>query len=545
MTTPHSIIRALPLPLAALSALQPFSPSVHSSTPSPRPNVLFIAIDDLPNELGCLGASHALTPQLDAFAATARVFKNHYVQAPTCGASRCALITGLYPRLPIHINNNAMLATHAAYGPRTLPAWMRANGYKTLALGKITHYPGGRSGKDWAEGPEEMPDVWDRCWLPETPWKTPESIMHGYANGQRRAPGKSAPLESFDGPDSAYPDWWIANEAIATLQSLRADGKGRTTNPWFFAVGFFKPHLPFAAPKKWFDLHASQKIPPPISTTRPPEPTGWHRSGEFFGNYKDPQKRDPNRDPAYALELRRAHAASVSYVDAQVGRVLDELKKLGLDRDTIVIIWGDNGFLRGEHAIWGKHILYENAVRTPLMIRVPGQPKPGAPTTATVEAIDLFPTLADLCALPAPEGVDGRSIRPVIDNPGTPSAKPAVSYWNGGQRSIRTDRWRLITHPAKTSESAGTVELFDMLNDPGETRNVAPVTPKVVKELLERLASVPAIPINKTTAAIYSNPLNVAFGAPFVLKASGGKYCMYGTSEREKGVTGITLRGHP
>jgi iduronate 2-sulfatase len=460
--------------------------------PAPRPNVLFIAIDDLPNELGCLGAAHALTPRLDAFAATARVFTKHYVQVPTCGASRCSLMTGRYPTRPVHIGNNAMLATHAEYGPRTLPAWMRAHGYRTLALGKITHYPGGRSGKDWADGPEEMPGVWDRCWLPETPWKTPEAIMHGYANGQRRIPKKSAPLECHDGPDSAYPDHWIANEAIATLQSLRDGDK-----PWFFAVGFFKPHLPFAAPERWFALHANQDIPPPPAVTRPPEPSGWHGSGEFFGNYRDPQNRNPNRDAAYALELRRAHAAAVSYVDAQVGRVLDELAKLGLERDTIVVVWGDNGFLLGEHAIWGKHALYENAVRTPLMIRAPRQPAPGAKTAAIVEAVDLFPTLAELCALPAPEGVSGRSLRAHIDDPAAPSDKAAASYWNGGQRSIRTDRWRLITHPSKAPAVADSVELFDMLNDPGETHNAAAANPEIVEELLGRLARIPEVPGNK------------------------------------------------
>lgn len=493
MSPPFSFARtvlvflfAAGLRLAAFAAAAPASVS--------HPNVLFIAIDDLPNELGCLGASHASTPQIDAFAKTARVFKNHYVQVPTCGASRCALMTGLYPRRGIHINNNAMLATHEDYGTRTLPAWLRQHGYRTFALGKITHYPGGRSGKDWAEGPEEMPGAWDRCWLPETPWKTPAAIMHGYANGRRRVPGKSAPLECFDGPDSAYPDHWIAGEAITTLQSLRADG-GKN-KPWFFAVGFFKPHLPFAAPKRWFDLHASRQIPPPAATARPPEPSGWHRSGEFFGNYKDAQKRNPNLDAAYALELRRAHAASVSYVDAQVGRVLDELKTLELDRDTIVVLWGDNGFLLGEHAIWGKHTLYENAVRTPLMIRVPGQSTPGAKTGATVEAVDLFPTLADLCALPKPEGVNGRSLRKHIDNPTEPSAKPAVSYWGGGQRAIRTDRWRLVTHPAKAPKVEESVELFDMLSDPGETTSVAAANLTVVKDLLTQLARVPEIPRN-------------------------------------------------
>ena len=210
-----------------------------------RPNVLLIAIDDLRNDLGSLGVAHAKTPALDALAAEGRLFTHHYVQVPTCGASRCALLRGRYPSEPAQLGNGAIAATHAAWGDANLPAWFRRHGYRTLALGKITHHPGGRTGRQWAEGPEELPGAWDRCWIPDSPWKTAQAMMHGYANGVARAPGKSPPWEAFDGPDEAYPDAWVAAEAIATLGELaKSDG------PWFFAVGLFKPHLPFAAPKK-------------------------------------------------------------------------------------------------------------------------------------------------------------------------------------------------------------------------------------------------------------------------------------------------------
>ena len=256
-----------------------------------RPNVLFIAIDDLRNDLGSLGVAHAKTPQLDAFAKTARVFSQHYVQVPTCGASRCALMRGRYPT-------------------------------------------------------------------------------------------------------------------------------------------------------------------------------------------------------EYSRMIRRAYAASTSYMDEQVGRVLAALRELGMEKDTIVVVWSDHGFLLGEHAIWGKHCLYERALRSPLMIRHPGLESPGQTSAATVETVDLFPTLTDLCGLPKPNGLDGRSLRSQLTNPRAAVSKPAHSFWTGGQRTVRTDRWRLIAQPGNDA-AAPQVELFDYQIDPDETRNHAETQPEIVRELLARLKDLP------------------------------------------------------
>ncbi|CAN5906334.1 sulfatase [soil metagenome] len=449
-----------------------------------RPNVLFIAIDDLRNELGCLGVDHAQTPHLDALAATGRLLTHHYTQVPTCGASRAALLSGLYPRQPAQVGNNAIRDTHPDWAANSLPGTFRQHGYQTLALGKISHYPGGRTGKHWAEGPEELPGVWDRCWVPETPWKTPEGLMHGYANGQPRRPGESPPLEAFDGPDLTYPDAWVADEAIRTLRDLSGSDR-----PWFFAVGFFKPHLPFAAPRHYFDRHDPEQIAAPVVTDRPEEPSSWHRSGEFRGNYGHEQGRDPETDPEYARDLRHAYAASITYVDAQVGRVLDTLQTLGLAGNTVLVLWSDHGFLLGEHAIWGKHCLYENALRSPLMIRYPGIPRPGAVSDAINETVDLFPTLLDLCDLPPQDGLDGRSLRPQLDDPEADSSRPAFAFW-GNQRTIRTDRWRLIAHPGQDPANPA-VELFDMANDPQESRNVVKDHPETVQKLLKILDQAP------------------------------------------------------
>ncbi len=460
--------------LATLSTAQAAEP----------PNVLFLSIDDLRNELGCLGVEHAQTPNLDALASKSRLFSRHYTQVPTCGASRAALLSGLYPRRPAHLGNNAIRETHPEWVAQSLPANFRNQGYQTLALGKISHYPGGLTGKAWAEGPEELPGVWDRCWVPEAPWTTPEAMMHGFANGQARKPGQSPPLEAFDGPDKAYPDAWVAEEAINTLKDLAGSER-----PWFFAVGFFKPHLPFAAPKRYFDHHDPEKIASPAVTERPKEPSSWHRSGEFRNNYGHESGRDPETDLDYARELRHAYAAAITYVDAQVGRVLDTLQDLGLAENTVIVLWSDHGFLMGEHAIWGKHCLYENALRSPLMIRYPGLPRPGEGSEAISETVDLLPTLLDLCGLPPQSGIDGRSLRPHLEDPEADSERPALAFWSN-QRTIRTDRWRLIAHPGQEPSSPA-VELFDMANDPNESSNVAADHPETVRELLQILAEAP------------------------------------------------------
>jgi iduronate 2-sulfatase len=239
-------------------------------------------------------------------------------------------------------------------------------------------------------------------------------------------------------------------------------------------------------------LHDAEKIPPPAASARPEEPSGWHKSGEFRGNYGH-NGRDPATDPEYAKRMRHAYAASISYVDAQVGRVLEALDEFGLAERTLVVVWGDHGFLLGEHSIWGKHCLYEEALRAPLMIRHPGMKNPGAISKAIVETVDLFPTLTELCRLPSPEGLSGRSLVPQMDNPSAPSFKPALGFWTNGQRTARTERWRLIVHPGKGAGIMPGVELFDYENDPAETRNVAGKHPEIVKELLPLIESRPAL----------------------------------------------------
>lgn len=475
----------VPLLAAGMTATAaPHPGEADGGAASPARNVLFLAIDDLREALGSLGAAQVRTPNLDRLAATGRLFPHHYAQVPTCGASRCCLLRGRYPEVPSQLGNGAITATGSEWADASLPGWFRRHGYRTLALGKISHHPGGRTGRLWADGPEELPGVWDRCWIPETPWGEAQNIMHGYANGVPRTPGKSPPYEAFDGPDSAYPDAWVADEAIRTLGNLAAQEK-----PWFFAVGFFKPHLPFAAPKRWFDLYRDVDFPAPRAATRPDGISGWHASGEFRGNYGH-AGQDPENDPDYALLMRRAYAAATSYMDAQVGRVLVELERLGLASNTVVVAWGDHGFLLGEHAIWGKHCLYEDALRSPLIIRPPQLAQPGIPSPAIVETVDIFPTITALCGLPAPANLDGRSLVDRLDNPAAGATDAALGFWNRSQRTVRTDRWRLVAHEAPDGSLRG-VELFDYATDPDEAQNVADAHPGLVQTLLARLDQAP------------------------------------------------------
>ncbi|GEM_PF-670742 len=475
------LVAAMACTLSAIRAGAEERPRTPASA-KPRPNVLLICVDDLRGQLGHLGDGVAQTPAIDRFAASAVSFARHYVQVPTCGASRAALMRGRYPEVAAHLSNDAILKTQANWADESLPAWFRGHGYQTHSLGKVTHYPGNLTGENWAASPEELPGAWDSAGIPRGPWRDAKAMMHGFSAGRARRPGQSPALESTAGPDSLYPDAWVADAAIEKLATLQA-----SATPWFFAVGFFKPHLPFAAPQAWFDRHDSANFAPPANAARPTWPSGWHASGEFRGNYGH-QGRDPDTDPAYAQELRRAYAAAVSYMDHQLGRLLESLDRLDPNHETLVVIWGDHGFLLGEHAIWGKHCLYEEALRSPLLIRIPqptgsGETPPtGVRCEAIVETVDLFPTLTDYCGLTSPPALTGHSLRRYLEEPAAPTAKPACGFWGNGSRSLRTDRWRLIRTGGRGGAPPA-IELFDYELDPAETKNVAAAHPEVLREL--------------------------------------------------------------
>ncbi len=446
-----------------------------------RPNVLFIAVDDLRPWLGCYDPAFPTSPHIDRLAAGGRVFTRHYVHVPTCGASRCALLFGRYPgRFPEDGGNDAILKTAAKQPVPALPVLFRRHGYRTISVGKISHFPGGRGGKGWAVGPEELPGAWDLATMPAGPWKTPEGAMHGYASGVTRQDAgddkKRKPLtQSARGDDMTYPDGWIAEEAVVRLQA-EAGGDA----PFFLAVGFIKPHLPFAAPESYFAETAGAEPTLPRISEKPAFPSTWHGSGEFR-NYGW-NEGDPFESPAAAQAYRKAYLACIRYTDAQIGKLLAALEASPAAGNTVVVLWGDHGWLLGEHAIWGKHCLFEEALHSPLIIRVPGDKFPGGKSDAIVETVDLYPTLAALAGLPLSAGLDGASLVPQLENPRAPSDGFAFAAW-GKHVTLRTATHRLIL-PRDGGEHP---ELYDHRTDPAETSNAAAEQPDIGDELRRHL----------------------------------------------------------
>lgn len=469
----------IPIPLLTVLCVTHFSEAVESRpvARSEKPNVLLLCVDDLRPELGCFGKDYIQSPNIDKLAESGRLFKSHYVQAPTCGASRFTLLTGRYGSS----SNGALFARARKLkeAPDTvspsLPAWFRQHGYTTVSVGKVSHHPGGRGGRNWDDqGELEMPMSWDRHLLPAGPWIHPRGAMHGLAKGEIRANAKDMDVfQRTDGPDSIYPDGFITNEALRQLDQLAAE---RTNKLFFLAVGIIRPHLPFGAPAKYFEPYRNIKLPPISHPEKPEGKTTWHGSGEFMKYNR--WQRNPNTDAEFATEVRKHYAACVTFADAQIGRVLDRLDALGLRDDTIVVLWGDHGWHLGEHSIWGKHALFEESLHSPLIIRSPDMQKPGTATQAMVETLDVFPTLCDLAGLPRPDFVQGVSLRPMLENPSV-LGHPAISYARA--RTIRTRAYRLIAH------QDGHIELYDHTSAEKETRNVAAEHPERIQELLAQL----------------------------------------------------------
>jgi iduronate 2-sulfatase len=240
-----------------------------------------------------------------------------------------------------------------------------------------------------------------------------------------------------------------------------------------------KPHLPFACPKGYRDLYDGVEFP---AVSHPEKPTGlstWHPSGEF--RQYNHAGRDPQKDANYADEVRRSYAACITYADTQIGKIMARLDELGLSDNTIVVLWGDHGYHLGEHAIWGKHSLFEESLHAPLIIRTPGMSAAGAASKAIVETVDIYPTLVALCDMPLPEALDGRSLAPLLENPAA-EGRAAISYWQD-KESIRSERHRLIRHGGKSPA----FELYDHRTDPGETKNIADQNPELVRKLAEEL----------------------------------------------------------
>jgi iduronate 2-sulfatase len=468
----------------------------------PRRNVLLLCVDDLRPALGCYGDTVMHTPHIDRLAATGRVFTRHYVQCAVCGPSRGALLTGK-PQASWDCWNALRRQAEPAY-PVSFAHLLRRSGYRTVAIGKVSHQPGGVM--DNAQTVHQVPFSWDLSYAPVGEWRTPWRAFFGFSgaqayNKQSLPPAERdeprLPYEFADVPDTGYPDGLNAAAAVRQLNDL----KQRHTH-FLLAVGFYKPHLPFCAPKRYWDLYGrNAPLAPNPYPSRGTDPSiSGHKSGELTGNYHWPSGAG-NVGEGEARILRQGYRACVSYVDAQVGKVLDELARLELDRNTVVILWGDNGWHLGEHAVWGKHTNYEIATRTPLIVRVPGMPHPGTASRGLVETVDLYPSLAEMCGLECPRDLNGASLSPALWDPRHPGKPQAFSFFPRGKlmgRTIRTERYRLVRWTGPAGEVAQT-ELYDHARDPREDVNVAKQQPDVVKALVRRMPPLSIIGFEKSS----------------------------------------------
>ena len=435
--------------LTALVLATGFTLDTAAAAEDPSPNVLFIAVDDLNDWVGCLdGHPQTQTPNIDRLAASGTLFSNAHCQAPICNPSRTSVMTGLRPSVTGIYGLNPWFRNVPALADRiTLAQNFRAAGYLTLTTGKIFHgnYPGGNPQKRKAEF-----DIWG----PNASWKaTPESKIAD-------APSKNILVDwgTFPHGDKDRGDYAIASWAVEKLGSMPDD------KPFFMGVGFFLPHLPCYAPPAWFEKFPLESLvlPPVLEGDRDDLPK--------FASYLHwslPEPRLPWLKKADQWKpLVQSYLASVAFMDAQVGRVLDALEKSPFASNTIIVLWSDHGWHLGEKDITGKNTLWERSTRVPLIFAGPGI-TPGAVTHRPAELLDLYPTLNELCSLPHVEGLQGISLTPQLKNPDAPRERPAITTHNQDNHSVRTEKWRYIHY------ADGTDELYNTDDDPNEWRNLA------------------------------------------------------------------------
>ncbi len=453
-----------------------------------KPNVLLICVDDLKPTIGAYGDKLAKTPHLDRLAARSVLFERAYCNQAVCSPSRNALMTGLRPQtLGIYdLPTNFRKARPDAV---TLAQHFQRAGYRTEAMGKIFHVGHGNNedASSWSVPHFQAKSI-GYALAENNAQVTREEAL--FANQPAWKLPRGAAYESADVSDDTYGDGKIANEAVERLRAARERG-----GPFFMAVGFLKPHLPFCAPKKYWDLYDRAAFALPERRT-PPEgapnvaPTSWGELRQYKGIPENGALPDDLQ-----RTLIHGYYAATSYMDAQLGRVLAALDETGLAANTIIVLWGDHGWHLGDHGMWCKHTNYEQAARIPLLIAAPGA-KAGAKTAALVETVDLYPTLAELAGLPAPAKLDGQSFAAVLRDP-TAAARESVThvYPRGGGligRAVRTARHRFVEwkKPGESPEAA-TLELYDYETDPLETKNLAAEQPEVVARLRTILAQQP------------------------------------------------------
>ena len=423
-----------------------------------RYNVLFIIVDDLRPMLGCYGHPEMHTPNIDRIAEQGTLFNRAYCQYPLCSPSRTSMITGLRPETTGVLNNSVDFREKLP-NVVTLPQHFKAHGYHTQSVGRVAHLPKLQDDENsWSAS------SWRPVWRPFDIRTTPS-------------------WQALDVGDDELRDGETAKRAVQVLEEIKAE-------QFFLAVGFYKPHLPWKAPRKYFDLYNTQTFNLPASATPPKDvPARALTNWSNIRAYQDlPSGTEPLSD-AKTLELIRAYAAVTSYVDAQIGRLLNQLDILGLTENTVIAFCGDHGHHLGEHGIFGKQTLFEVSLRSPLIVSVPRQTYPKATANALAELVDIYPTLCDACQIPIPPQLEGTSLMPVIEQPTRPWKTAAFSKSGGaafGGISIRTERYRYTERGENAKYGR---ELYDYDADPDETVNIAnlPENAQLIAHLSERL----------------------------------------------------------
>ncbi len=460
------------LKTAGLFSVTPFAVRLGAKTEKKRPNILFIAVDDLRPQLNCYGREQMISPNIDGLAREGFLFERAYCQIAVCGASRASLLSGIRPTGERFLHYHDRV-TDEAPGVTTLPMYLKNNGYTTISNGKIYHHRNDDI-LAWSEEPYRTGR--------EHRFLKPEN-QKIHAENQKRTGGKGPnrrgpAWECADAPEDKYPDHIMTTKSIRDLKRLSQSEK-----PFFLAVGYVRPHLPFNAPKRYWDMYDHKSIDLADNPFRPkgaPD-AALHNWGELR-NYHDIPKTGPVSEET-ARNLVHGYYASTTFVDAQIGRLLQALEDLELAENTIVILWGDHGWQLGEHGMWCKHCNFETSVHVPLIIRVPGY-KSGVRSRRLVEFVDIYPSLCELAGLPLPPHLQGTSFVPLLKDPDLPWKRAVFSRWQNGW-SIRTDRYRYTEWHNKQGERTDRM-LYDHQTDPMENENIAEYPENV--ELGQRLS---------------------------------------------------------
>lgn len=445
---PHDPASIRPIPLAVLFTLIISLTGIQAAD---RPNILFIAVDDLRPTLGVYGDAVAQTPHLDRLAKQGGLFERAYCNVPVCGASRASLMAGVRPGYDRYRTYFTWLEKET---PDIEPMnnFFQRQGYTTLGIGKIYHHIA-----DSADG-------WDRVYdaIGESGWR--DYVEAENVRTARDSSRKDPAVEAADVADDAYRDGRLALMAMNELDQL-----ARTEEPFFLALGFLKPHLPFNAPKKYWNLYDPAEFPLPAPGFNPESAprAAFHNFGELRA-YADIPAEGPVSDEM-SRTLIHGYYACVSYTDAQIGRVLRKLEATGLADNTIVVVWGDHGYNLREHGLWCKHCNFDTATRVPLLIKVPGLPP--ARISGIAELVDLYPTLASLTGLERPAHLEGQDLSPMLRDPSDPGDGIAITKYHDGVTVITGNlaytEWR------NAEDQIRARMLYDHSADPDESNNLA------------------------------------------------------------------------